>query len=162
MLKGPITQCINHFLREHGQQLNTEKTTITNLKQGFNFVGFHFKLFRFANAKSGSGYTFLVQPTKANIKKIKVKVKRVVTASKNSSATDQITQLNPILMGWANYYNSVNSTKAYKKVGHYVWKSLWKWCLVKHPKNLSQNPIQTILHYYWESKMAILWDSWYE
>lgn len=99
MLRGPITQCINHFLRERGQQLNTEKTTITNLKQGFNFVGFHFKLFRFANAKSGSGYTFLVQPTKANIKKIKVKVKRVVTASKNSSATDQITQLNPILMG---------------------------------------------------------------
>lgn len=134
MLRGPITQCINEFLKERGLQLNTEKTTITNLKQGFNFLGFHFKLFSFAKAKSGSGYVFLVQPAKANIKKIKAKVKRVVTASKNLSAVDQITQLNPILMGWANYFRSVSRTKAFKQVGHYVWCTLWKWCRVKHPK----------------------------
>jgi RNA-directed DNA polymerase len=37
-------------------------------------------------------------------------------------------------MGWANYYNSVNRSKSFKNVGHYVWLTLWKWVCTKHPK----------------------------
>jgi RNA-directed DNA polymerase len=37
-------------------------------------------------------------------------------------------------MGWANYYNSVNRSKSFKNVGHYVWLTLWKWVRTKHPK----------------------------
>jgi RNA-directed DNA polymerase len=86
MLEGPITTCVNNFLRARGLQLNTEKTVITNLKAGFNFVGFHFKLYRFAKANSGSGFTFLVKPTKVNIKKIKAKVKEILMNGKHLSA----------------------------------------------------------------------------
>lgn len=134
MLEGPITACVNEFLRARGLQLNTEKTLLTSLKTGFNFVGFHFKLYRFAKAKSGSGFTFLVKPTQANIKKIKAKVKEIVTNGKHLSSRTQISQLNPVLMGWANYYNSVHRSKSFKKVGNYVWLTLWKWVCKKHPK----------------------------
>lgn len=134
MLEGPITNRINEFLAERGLQLNTEKTCITHQKKGFDFVGFNFKLFPFAKAKSGSGFMFLMHPTKANIKKVKAKVKRIVQAHKHLSATLQIKKLNPVLMGWANYYRSINRTKTFKLVNHYVWCTLWKWCRVKHLK----------------------------
>lgn len=167
MLEGPITACVNKFLRIRGLQLNTKKTVITALKKGFNFVGFHFKLYKFAKAKSGSGFKFLVKPTKAcglrpqlslgfaqaNIQKIKAKVKRIVTDGKNLSAVAQISKLNPVQMGWANHFNSVTSTKAFKRVGHYVWLTLWKWVRSKHPKI----PLRALARQYFTSIAKRKW-----
>lgn len=47
-------------------------------------------------------------------------------------------------MGWANYYRPVNRTKTFKKVSHYIWITLWKWCRVKHP----ETPIKILVPQY--------------
>lgn len=50
MLDGPIREAVNKFLEERGLSLNQEKTHLTSIKKGFNFLGFHFK--QYHNSKS--------------------------------------------------------------------------------------------------------------
>lgn len=127
MLDGPICRAVNRFLRERGESLNAEKTHITSVKKGFDFLGFHFKLY-----PSKKKYVFIVKPAKNNIQKVKDKIK-AITKDKNLSALDLIQILNPILMGWANYFSKVVSSKVFQQLGMYVWYKTFKWRKKKHP-----------------------------
>lgn len=44
-----------------------------------------------------------------------------------------ITKLNPQIRGWANYYQTVNSTDTFKKLDALVWNKLWAWAKRRHP-----------------------------
>jgi RNA-directed DNA polymerase len=41
--------------------------------------------------------------------------------------------LNPILIGWTNYYKRVSAKDTFNYVAHELWKALWRWCLWRHP-----------------------------
>jgi RNA-directed DNA polymerase len=51
MVKGPIKTAVQSFLRERGLTLNEDKTHITSIKQGFNFLGFHFKSYTYGRSR---------------------------------------------------------------------------------------------------------------
>lgn len=108
------------------------KTKITNVKEGFDFVGFNFRVYPYK--KGPGGYIFLIKPAKSSLKKVKSNLKDIIKKGQNRTAFELIEQLNPVLMGWANYYNKVVSSKAYRQVGHYTWEQLWKWAKKKNPK----------------------------
>ena len=127
MLDGPIRRAVNGFLRECGQSLNDEKTHITSVKKGFNFLGFNFRLY-----PTRKKYVFIVKPAKKNIQKLKDKIKEI-TKDKNLSALDLIQILNPILMGWANYFSKVVSSKVFGQLGKYIWSKTFQWRKKKHP-----------------------------
>jgi RNA-directed DNA polymerase len=131
ILRVYVMPAIQAFLGERGLSLNMEKTHITSVKEGFNFVGFHFKVYPYE--KGPKGYICLIKPAKNNIKKLKLKLKETVKHSKKSSAYELICQLNPILSGWANYYKKVVSKKAFTSIDHYLWKLIWIWCQKKYP-----------------------------
>jgi RNA-directed DNA polymerase len=44
-----------------------------------------------------------------------------------------IKKLNPILQGFANYYQGVVSKETFKYMGHRIWQILWAWCKRRHP-----------------------------
>lgn len=86
MLEGPVMQAIQKFLHTRGLELNLSKTHITSVKQGFNFVGFHFKCYPYA--KGPRGLKLLIKPSKANIRRLKEKLKDICSKGKNLEATD--------------------------------------------------------------------------
>ncbi|MEG4634393.1 group II intron maturase-specific domain-containing protein [Microcoleus sp. AR_TQ3_B6] len=45
-----------------------------------------------------------------------------------------IKKLNPILQGFANYYQGVVSKETFKYMSHRVWLILWSWCKRRHPQ----------------------------
>lgn len=130
MLDGPIKRAVQAFLRERGLSLNEEKTHITRIKEGFNFLGFNFKYYK--NRNKPNGQIFQVKPAKDNIQKLKDKIKET-TRDKNLRVLDLIQILNPILMGWANYFNKVVSRKIFQQMGTYLWYMTLKWRKTKHP-----------------------------
>lgn len=83
------------FLNERGMNVSQKKTKVTATTDGFNFLGWHFKVQY--NGK------FRSQPSEENFKAFREKVKHVVNNS-NYGAVEKAKKLAPIVRGWRNYH----------------------------------------------------------
>lgn len=117
---------IEAFLNERGLELSKEKTHITNVHEGFDFFGFHFK--KFPNGK------MLVQPTKEGIKSFKSKVKEIFKLHRSSNISVLIKKLNLLIRGWGNYYRFVNSKSIFDTLDSYIWFKSMNWVKRLHQR----------------------------
>jgi RNA-directed DNA polymerase len=86
---------ISQFLAERGMNVNEKKTRITATTDGFDFLGWHFKVH--SNGK------FRCVPSVDNFKAFRQKVKHIVNNS-NYGATKKAEKLAPVVRGWRNYH----------------------------------------------------------
>ena len=119
-----VQDLIQAWLSKLGLELSTEKTLITSLEDGFDFLGF--------NSRHYDG-KLLIKPSK---KKVLTFCKRIGKEVRNLNGVEQenlIKKLNPILRGFANYYKGVVSKETFVYVSHRVWQYLWRWAKRRHP-----------------------------
>ncbi|MFK0730058.1 MAG: group II intron reverse transcriptase/maturase [Gloeotrichia echinulata GP01] len=90
-----ILERISEFLRKRGMNVSQKKTKITAATDGFDFLGWHFKV-----QKNGK---FRSNPSVDNFKAFLLKVKHIVNNS-NYGAKEKATRLAPIVRGWRNYH----------------------------------------------------------
>jgi RNA-directed DNA polymerase len=83
---------VETFLKERGLELSPDKTVITHIEDGFDFLGQHVRKYR---------GKFLVKPCKKNIQAFLDKVRGIIQENKQATAGHLICQLNPVLRGWA-------------------------------------------------------------
>jgi group II intron reverse transcriptase/maturase len=100
-----------------GLSLSQEKSQVVEAKNGFDFLGFHFK--RQWNKKRGKEVTY-VTPTGEACSRIRRKIREVVNRRVQLSPKEIVVKLNPILRGWANYYKHVNAEKSYHEIQWFV------------------------------------------
>jgi RNA-directed DNA polymerase len=115
---------IKQWLSEKGLELSAEKTFITSMEDGFDFLGFNHRRF------DGK---LLIKPSK---KKVLDFCKRIGKEIKRLNGEEQgiiIKKLNPILRGFANYYKKVVSKVTFGYISHRVWQYLWGWAKRRHP-----------------------------
>ena len=86
---------ISEFLAERGMNVSERKTKITATTDGFDFLGWHFKV-----QKNGK---FRSVPSVENYKAFRKKVKHIVNNS-NYGATEKAKRLAPVVRGWRNYH----------------------------------------------------------
>jgi RNA-directed DNA polymerase len=86
---------IDSFLEERGMNLSQKKTKITASTDGFDFLGWHFKV--------QSNGKFRCTPSVENYKKFRQKVKTIVNCS-NYGSKVKAEKLAPIVRGWRNYH----------------------------------------------------------
>ncbi len=125
ILQNEVKPLIEEFLRTRGLTLSEEKTLITHIDDGFNFLGF--------NARKYNG-KLLIKPAKSSIKRIKDKSRDYLNSHKTAKTEDVIYKLNESIRGWANYYKHVVSKKTFCDLDHELWKMAWKWAKRRHPK----------------------------
>ena len=71
-----IKQACKCFLQEElGLELSEEKTTITHIMDGFDFLGYH--IFRCNKPTKGNIVGVFIQPTEKGLKRIKQKIKEM-------------------------------------------------------------------------------------
>jgi RNA-directed DNA polymerase len=126
ILKDQIKPVIETFLAERGLLLSEEKTKITHIGEGFNFLG--------QNVRKYSNGILLIKPSKDSFLSIKTKIKDIVDMNKSTSPLELIAQLNPVIRGWCNYHRHIVSKDTFAKVDNYTFKLLWKWALRQHQK----------------------------
>jgi RNA-directed DNA polymerase len=114
------------FLSERGLQIQTEKTKITHINEGFDFLG--------QNVKKYNG-KLLIKPSKKSTKAIKRKVFHIIKNCNGIPAEDLIYQLNPVLRGWANYHRFVVSKRVFSNIDSDIYKALWRWAIRRHSHN---------------------------
>jgi len=86
---------ISQFLAERGLKVSEKKTKLTATTDGFDFLGWHFKVQR--NGK------FRSTPSVDNFKAFRQKIKHIVNNS-NYGAKVKAENLAPIVRGWRNYH----------------------------------------------------------
>ena len=95
------------FLAERGLVLSPEKTKITHIEEGFDFLGW--------NIRKYDG-KLLMKPSKANVKAHLDKIREVIKANKTAKQANLIRLLNPILRGWANYHSHVVAKETFARI----------------------------------------------
>lgn len=123
-LEHEVKPAVVEFLVERGLVLSPEKTKITHIREGFDFLGW--------NIRKYNG-TLLMKPSKANVKAHLDKIREVIKGNKTAKQANLIRLLNPVLRGWANYHSHVVAKETFGKVDTYVWSMLWQWAVRRHP-----------------------------
>jgi group II intron reverse transcriptase/maturase len=90
-----ILDKINQFLAERGMKVSEKKTKLTAATDGFDFLGWHFKV--------QNNEKFRCVPSVDNFKAFHKKVKAIVNCS-NYGATTKAEKLSPVVRGWRNYH----------------------------------------------------------
>ena len=126
LLEQEVKPFIERFLKERGLQLSQEKTVITHIKDGFDFLGQHVRKY-----KSGA---VLTTPSKKNVKAFLKKVRGIIEKHRDSSAGQVIVKLNPVIRGWANYHRFGASSKTFNSIGNAIFKKVWWWARRRHPR----------------------------
>lgn len=125
VLQKVVQPAIANFLSLRGLVLSEEKTKITHIEKGFNFLG--------QNIRKYQG-KLLIKPSKASVKSIMAKLKEVVSNNLATKTLSLIRLLNPIIRGWCNYHRHIVAKVTFNKLDGYIFRLLWKWAVRRHPK----------------------------
>jgi RNA-directed DNA polymerase len=143
-----------YLLDTVGLTLSDEKTSITHIKEGFNFLGFTFKKYPklgIQNPTDIKDYTLLITPERESLVNLLRKCKEVISTHKESTQETLIKLLNPILQGWANYYKHVNSKLIFNKIDYAMWNKVLKWSRRRH----SGKGIKWVINKYFTGKRSV-------
>ncbi len=129
VLEEKVKPAVAAFLKERGLELSPEKTKITSIEEGFDFLGF--------NVRKYAG-TLLTKPAKASVKRFLAEIREVIKTNKAAKTEHLIWQLNPKIRGWANYYRHGASKKTFNYVDHHIFLALQTWVNRRHPNKSAQ------------------------
>jgi len=128
ILENEVIPVIEVFLAERGLILSPEKTKITHINEGFNFLGVNIRKYK---------QKLLIKPAKENVKTFLKKVSELIKGNKAINQKELIRMLNPVIMGWANYHRYFVSKETFSSVSHKIYLLLWQWSVRRH-KNKSK------------------------
>lgn len=139
-----IKDMLREFLEERGLVLSEEKTKLTSINEGFEFLGWNFRKY---NGK------LVIKPSDKSIRKIRKTISAIIKKNRTSTQANLIDQLNQVLRGWAEYHHSACSKETFAKIDHTTWEMLWKWAKRRHP-NKSKS---WIVNKYWKNHKGRKW-----
>jgi RNA-directed DNA polymerase len=111
VLADEVRPMVEQFLTQWGLSLSPEKTRITHIDGGFDFLGMNVRKY---------GGKLLIKPARENVQAFLRKVRELVNGSKALRHDALIRLLNPVLQGWANYYRCVVAKRTFAKVSHAI------------------------------------------
>ncbi len=123
LLKNEVKPLVEAFMAERGLQLSPEKTVITHISEGFDFLG--------QNLRKYHG-KMLIKPAAKGLRSHLQKIRQIVKRNAASKQGDLIRQLNPVLRGWANYHRHIVAKETFGYIDYRVWKLLWRWSCRRH------------------------------
>jgi RNA-directed DNA polymerase len=123
ILQDKVLPIIIKFLRERGLELSIEKTKITHINDGFDFLGFNIRKY---------GEKLLIKPSEASIKKFSESLRETIKRLRNCSTNTLIASLNSKIRGWTNYYRSCVAKEIFNDLDKIVFDSLWNMLKSKH------------------------------
>lgn len=128
-LENEIKPLISGFISKRGLELSREKTKITHIRKGFDFLGFNIRKY---------GDKCLTKPMKDSVKSIMESIGGAAASHKSGTQAELIRMISPKIRGWANYYRHSAASRTFALLDHKVFRLLWKWAKRRHPKKGSR------------------------
>lgn len=115
---------LKDWLAERGLVLHPEKTRVVHIDNGFNFLAFNIRRYK--------GKCLFI-PQKEKVRQLLRSLRAWLKHHPAARQDEVIQHLNPIFIGWANYYKHAVSSRVFSYVDYQIWRELWRWCLRRHP-----------------------------
>ncbi|MBR1449196.1 MAG: group II intron reverse transcriptase/maturase, partial [Prevotella sp.] len=143
------------FLTERGLELSEEKTLITHIDDGFDFLGFNIRKYR--------NGTLLIKPSEKALKKFARATHEIIYSMRSRKQADVIERLNRMTAGWVrsalplrsakNYYRYVSSKKAFWRLDHTIFLQLRRWAIRRH----QNKSLEWVRNKYWHKSGTRQW-----
>ena len=124
ILEQRVKPAIEAFLVERGLELAPEKTLITHIDLGFDFLGQNVRKY---------GTKLLIKPARKSVDALLRKVSLIIKEGRTATQADLILRLNSVLRGWGMYHRHIVATDTFHHIDCMVWTKLWKWARRRHP-----------------------------
>jgi len=124
LLEQKVKPALTAFLHQRGLELSEQKTVITHIQQGFNFLGHTVRKY---------GDKLLITPAKSKVKALRAKISQWIQSARGLDQEALVRQLNPRLRGWANYFRNGVATRTFRNLDWHVYRVLWRWVHRRHP-----------------------------
>lgn len=125
-----IKEKITSLLKSYG--LLISNLQIQHISKGFNFLGFHFCVYK-NNNKYGK-QELKIEPSKESVFKIKKKLKKIWMKSNGFSISKIIKNINPLILRWAHYFKIGKSSKILKLLDLFMYRRQLCFTKKAHPK----------------------------
>ncbi|MGW0577935.1 group II intron reverse transcriptase/maturase, partial [Streptomyces sp. NPDC002920] len=112
-----------------GMRLSMQKTRITHIDEGLDFLGWRIQRHRKRGTDRHYVYTY---PAKKSVKAIAHKVKTACRTDVNQPLPILLRQLNPMLRGWCAYFRPGVSSATFQYLRELVWRQVIHWIRRKH------------------------------
>ena len=112
------------FLAVRGVSLSKEKTKITPINKGFDFLR---QTIRKHPRPNGKPAKLQINPSKASFQSIKEQIRAICKSHKDATPDKLINTLNPVLRGWANYHRHIICAEMFTNVDSFVWGRVYRW-----------------------------------
>lgn len=116
------------YLDKRGLTLADDKTKVTHISEGFDFLGFNLRQY-----KSNKGMQLLIKPSKTSVKKARETIKNVFIQLRGKPVGELIIKLNPIIRGIGNYWSSQVAKITFGSLDRYIWIKVRKHLKILHP-----------------------------
>jgi RNA-directed DNA polymerase len=120
LLEYEVKPLVEQFLSERGLELSHEKTRITHIEDGFDFLGQTIRRHRDGKV--------LIKPSRRSIKTFLSKIQETI----DMAAGDLIQRLNQQIKGWTMYHRFAVSKRIYAVVDRRIFWKLKRWCHKRH------------------------------
>ena len=125
LLKEKIIPAIEAFLAERGLELSSEKSRVTDIRTGFDFLG--------ATLRKVGG-KLLMTPSRKSVKAFLDGVRETIRTHTGSSVERLISLLNPRIRGWAIYFSHLVSSRVFHRVDKAIFDAMVRWMRRRHPQ----------------------------
>jgi|ERR1700733_839842 len=124
ILEQKVLPEIIKFLKERGLELSLEKTKITHIDDGFDFLGFNLRKYK---------GKLLIKPAKKGIKSFLEETRETIRSLIAGSTVELVMTLNQKIRGWANHYRHCVAKRVFQHVDVNIFSAIWKWAKRRHP-----------------------------
>jgi len=112
-----------------GLRLSEEKTLITHIDEGFDFLGWRIQRHRKRGTDRQHVYNY---PAKKAVRSIKAKTKAICRTNVSQPLAVLLHRLNQVLRGWTAYFRPGVSARAFQHLRMIVWRQVFGWLRRKH------------------------------
>lgn len=138
---GPITEVqqvkeeVKAFLRDELHlELSEEKTKVTHVNDGFDFLGFYIQ-----RVKPEGRWVVHLRPSEKSKERVKLKIKSLTTRSWVwMDEYTRLTTLNSIVRGWCEYYKHTSLHRDLEDISRHTWFRYFNWLRKKYDKRKRQ------------------------
>lgn len=123
VLESKVKPVVIAFLKKRGLELSIQKTKITPVDKGFDFLGFNIRKYK---------GKLLIKPSKRAVKAFLSDIRALIKSKKTARQENLIILLNPKIRGWSNYFCHGVSKGTFAYVDHSIFQMLLKWMGRRH------------------------------
>jgi RNA-directed DNA polymerase len=137
---------VSGILARIGLRLAPDKTRVSHIDEGFDFLGFRIRRHRQRGSDRKLIYTY---PSPRSMASVKWKVKQATKQITHQSADRLFLQLAQQVRGWAQYFRHSSASGAYHDLQNFLWWRVWHWLRNKHPRTGKRWIIQRYYDGWW-------------